>query len=45
MIGEEKNDIRVNRCEDNMFIVQTMIERCNREGKKGYFAYLIITYD
>ena len=43
VLGEEQNGFRVNRRgEDNMFIVREMIERCNREGKKGYFAFLDI---
>ena len=43
VLGEEQNGFRLNRRgEDNMFIVREMIDRCNREGKKGYFAFLDI---
>ena len=43
VLGEEQNGFRMNRRgEDNIFIVREMIEKCNRESKKGYFAFLDI---
>ena len=43
VLGEEQNGFRMmRRGEDNMFIVRELIEKCNREGTKGYFAFLDI---
>ena len=43
VLGEEQNGFRMNRRgEDNMFIVREMIEMCNRECRKGFFAFLDI---
>ena len=43
VLGEEQNGFRVNRRgEDNIFIVREIIEKCNRESKKGYLAFLDI---
>ena len=43
MLGEEQNDFRLNRWgEDNTFIVREIIDRCNKEEKKGYLVFLDI---
>ena len=43
VLSEEQNGFRVGRCgEDNMFIVRELMERCKRERRRGYFAFLDI---
>ena len=43
LLSEEQNGFRLDRRgEDNIFIVRELIEKCKRESKKGYFAFLDI---
>ena len=43
LLSDEQNGFRSNRRgEDNIFMVRELIERCKRENKSGYFAFLDI---
>ena len=43
LLSDEQNGFRMNRRgEDNIFIVRELIERCKRDNKRGYFAFLDI---
>ena len=43
LLSEEQNGFRSDRRgEDNLFIVRELMERCKRENKRSYFAFLDI---
>ena len=43
VLSEKQNGFRVGRQgEDNMFILRVLMERCKRENRRGYFAFLDI---
>ena len=43
MLGEEQNGFRVDSTtEDNMFVVNELIERRKRDGRKLYLGFLDI---